>query len=92
MSHTFSVPDNCTSIKMESDGTVYRAQGGRVTVDNPAHVDEVKTSCQTRYGYMGTAAITFRDATGKFCSVCNFHAFNWSKACPRCGCTEFNSE
>ncbi len=91
MAHTFSVPDRCTSIKMD-DGKVYRARAGKVTVDNPAHVDEIRTSCQTRYGYMATAATTFWNAAGKFCARCGFHAFDWTKTCPRCRSEEFENE
>ena len=75
---------NAMSIRMR-DGTVYESRGGNVHVDSPRHVREIESSSQLSGGYIERKKAIFSNAEGVYCDRCNFHAFKFSRRCPRCG-------
>jgi hypothetical protein len=85
----------CGSIKMKSDGKVFFAnrQG---SIDVPDHyASEIKRSAQFKREYVSPGIAVGADmhnGAGKICVKCAFHAFQFSKSCPKCGNAEFKAE
>lgn len=74
----------CTGATMDTDGTVYRAnRSGKMLVENPDHVRQMKASGHVVEGKFHGAGIGRR----AICTSCAFGAYSFQKSapCPRCG-------
>ena len=60
----------------------YRAKDGFIETDNPYHAKQMMNVCSDT-----VAATGVHGGEGKYCPACAFHAFAFSKTCPRCGST-----
>ena len=57
----------------------YRAKDGFVETDSPQHAKLMMKVCSD------SVVRSVHGGEGRYCPVCAFHAFAFSKACPRCG-------
>jgi hypothetical protein len=82
----YTVQPNCEGIDT-ADGTHYAAdRTGHVTVHDPKHEAEIASSMTLGRGLMEREYLRIGNAMpGKHCEKCMFHAFAFSKTCPRCG-------
>ena len=59
-------------------GTEYRAKDGFVETDNPAHARAMLAETCSK------SVVATATEGGKFCSYCSFHAYEFTRVCPRC--------
>jgi hypothetical protein len=73
----------CTGATME-DGTVYRADRGRMDVERDDHA---KAMIKNSDGFIVEEKFSGAGIAGATCTGCGFGAFKWqcNAPCPRCG-------
>jgi hypothetical protein len=81
-----SAPGGCDSIKMESDGSVFRTHGGVIDVPDE-YSSELRASNAVRNGILSMGrAFTIGTKVGMVCSEgCSQRVWQaWTKQCPGC--------
>ena len=84
----FTLPKDCYSVKMESDGTRYRPNSsGTIEVTNRRHVAEMRKSSERKEYDMikETSYALSAHEPDRFCEHCLFNNVRWVSTCSRCG-------
>lgn len=81
---TFLTPPGCTGLQMDSGGRYDGSRSGRVEVDNPRDIAQIRRASAAS-GEMVREAIHAGAVGGasRECPKCRFVGYLWQSACPK---------
>jgi hypothetical protein len=81
---TFLAPPGCTGFEMEAGGRYNASRSGRVEVDNPRDIAQIRKASAAS-GEMIREAIHggTLGGTSRECPKCRFIGYLWQAACPK---------
>jgi hypothetical protein len=78
------VPPGCTGLQMEGGGRYDATRTGRVSVDNPAHVRQIKKASEASGEPIREALFAATPGgPSRVCPVCAFVGYGWQENCPK---------